>query len=545
VASGYRRTPDRIHTAVRRAPAWPGEPGLISVAKHTQAAPGFNRIGEVASAGRRPHLRCMPPSSAYRPDPRFFDLGEDYGDAVRPADFPRTVLRFRNDRAAASIGLDTLTDEEWIGHFGRFDPLPAQPGPVAMRYHGHQFRTYNPDLGDGRGFLAAQLRETVGAQAASDRVASDSANPGRLLDLGTKGSGQTPWSRGGDGRLTLKGGVREVLAAEMLEALGVPTSRAFSLIETGEALQRGDEPSPTRSAVLVRLSHSHVRFGTFQRAAYLGRTDMIEALVEHARALYHPSIAPDDTPGFLRAVVEASARLTARWIAAGFVHGVLNTDNLNVTGESFDYGPWRFLPHYEPGFTAAYFDQTGLYAFARQPEAVFWALTQLGGALKLVAEAEPLTDALNGFGPAYIRELRAAFVDRLGVRSLGEAADQRLLDTTLALLREGGEALRWEPLFFDWFGGFASSARALGGPRAGLYQGEAFDAFRFALFEHEPDRLERLEHPMFARPEPEEMLIDEVEAIWAAIDSGDDWTPLENKISWVRAAGEAWALTGC
>jgi uncharacterized protein YdiU (UPF0061 family) len=465
----------------------------------------------------------MPPAPAYRPEPRFFDLGEDYGDAVRPADFPQTILRFRNDRAAATVGLETLDDAEWIAHLGRFEPLPGQPGPVAMRYHGHQFRTYNPDLGDGRGFLAAQLR----------------AADGRLLDLGTKGSGQTPWSRGGDGRLTLKGGVREVLAAEMLEAVGVPTSRAFSLIETGEALERGDEPSPTRSAVLVRLSHSHIRFGTFQRAAYFGRADMVAALVEHARSIYHPGVAAGDVAGFLREVVAASARLTARWVAAGFVHGVLNTDNQNVTGEGFDYGPWRFLPWYEPGFTAAYFDQTGLYAFARQPEAVFWALTQLGGALKTVAEVEPLTEALNGFGPAYIRELRAAFLERLGVKSLGEAADQRLLDTTLALLREGGEALRWEPLFHDWFGGFASSARALGGPRGRAYQGEAFDAFRFALFEHGPDRPERLEHPVFARPEPEEMLIDEVEAIWAAIDAGDDWGPFGEKIARVRAAGAA------
>jgi uncharacterized protein YdiU (UPF0061 family) len=483
----------------------------------------------------------MPPGPAYRPDPRFFDLGEEYGDAVVAADFPRTILRFRNDRAAATVGLDSLTDAEWVAHFGRFQPLPGQPGPVAMRYHGHQFRTYNPDLGDGRGFLAAQLREVSGgAQAASDRVASDSATSGRLLDLGTKGSGQTPWSRGADGRLTLKGGVREVLAAEMLQALGVPTSRAFSLIETGEALTRGDEPSPTRSAVLVRLSHSHIRFGTFQRAAFFGRADMIETLLEHARALYHPNVTPGDAPAFLAAVVDASARLTARWIAAGFVHGVLNTDNLNVTGESFDYGPWRFLPHYEPGFTAAYFDQFGLYAFARQPEAVFWALTQLGGALKLVADAGPLTEALNGFGPAYIRHLRAAFLDRLGVRSLGEAADQRLLDATLALARENGEALRWEPLFFDWFGGFASSARALQGARGKLYQGEAFDAFRFALFEHEPDRPERLENPVFAAPEPEEMLIDEVEAIWAAIDAADDWGPFQAKIARVRAAGDAY-----
>lgn len=461
----------------------------------------------------------MPTSPTYRPEPRFFDLGGDYGDAVLPADFPETRLRVRNDRAAATVGLDTLTDAEWIAHFGRFEPLPGQPGPVAMRYHGHQFRTYNPDLGDGRGFLAAQLRD----------------DQGRLLDLGTKGSGQTPWSRGADGRLTLKGGVREVLAAAMLEAQGVPTSRALSLIETGEALERGDEPSPTRSAVLVRLSHSHIRFGTFQRTAYLERPDLTASLVEHARALYHPSVAEGDVPGLMAAIVAASARLTARWVAAGFVHGVLNTDNLNVTGESFDYGPWRFLPYYEPGFTAAYFDQFGLYAFARQPEAVFWALTQLGGALKPIADVGALTEALNGFGPRYITELRAAFLERLGVRSLGEAADQRLVDTTLALLREGGEGLRWEPLFHDWFGGFSSSERALRGPRARLYQGEAFDAFRFALFEHEPDRLERLEHPVFAGVEPEEMLIDEVETIWGAIDGEDDWAPFHAKLERLAA----------
>ena len=461
----------------------------------------------------------MPISTTYRPDPLFADLGPEFGDPVAPARFPQTFLRHRNDRAAATVGLADLTDAEWIAHFGRFEPLAGQVGPIAMRYHGHQFRTYNPDLGDGRGFLAAQLREMSGP-----------GETGRLLDLGTKGSGTTPWSRAGDGRLTLKGGIREVLAATMLEAQGVPTSRALSLIETGEALTRGDEPSPTRSAVLVRLQHSHVRFGTFQRAAYFERADQIEVLVEHVRATYHPQVEPGDTPGLLAAIVEASARLAARWIAAGFVHGVLNTDNLNVTGESFDYGPWRFLPAYEPGFTAAYFDSSGLYAFARQPEAVFWNLTQLAGTFKLVAETEPLTEALNGFGPAYIRHLRAAFLDRLGVLSLGEAADQRLLDCTLALLREGGADLRWEPLFFDWFTGFGSSARALSGPRARLYQTKAFADFRFALFEHEPDRPERLEASVFARPEPEEILIDEVETIWAAIDREDDWSPFGEKL---------------
>src|SRR5690606_5472261 len=217
----------------------------------------------------------------------------------------------------------------------------------------------------------------------------------------------TPYSRDGDGRLTLKGGVREVLAAEMLQALGVPTCRILSLIETGEELERGDEPSPTRSSVMVRLSHSHVRFGTFQRHAFFGRTDLIERLVAHVIEAYHPTAT--DAAGVLEAVVRAQARLVARWTAAGFVHGVLNTDNLNVTGESFDYGPWRFLPALDPGFTAAYFDSIGLYSFGRQADAVFWALRQLAGTLRPLAEEQALLDALNAFGPAYVAESHAGF----------------------------------------------------------------------------------------------------------------------------------------
>ena len=156
------------------------------------------------------------------------------------------------------------TKTGWARHFGRFEPLPDNlPQPLALRYHGHQFRVYNPEIGDGRGFTFAQLRD----------------ERGRLLDLGTKGSGQTPYSRTADGRLTLKGGVREVLATEMLEALGVDTSKSFALIETGEALERGDEPSPTRSAVLARLSHGHIRIGTFQRLALFGEDENIRQLV--------------------------------------------------------------------------------------------------------------------------------------------------------------------------------------------------------------------------------------------------------------------------
>ena len=171
-------------------------------------------------------------SGNYQPDPAIASLASWLGDPVAPADFPETRLRWRNDRAAASVGLADLDDAAWAAHFGRFQPLPGNlPQPLALRYHGHQFRNYNPEIGDGRGFLFAQLRDGAG----------------RLLDLGTKGSGTTPHSRSGDGRLTLKGAVREILATEMLEALGVNTSKTLSVIETGEPLWRGDEPSPSLS----------------------------------------------------------------------------------------------------------------------------------------------------------------------------------------------------------------------------------------------------------------------------------------------------------
>jgi len=470
----------------------------------------------------------MPVSAIYQPDPQFPKLGPEFADPVRPADFPETILRFRNDRAAATIGLDTLTDAEWIAHFGRFQPLPGNlTEPLAMRYHGHQFRSYNPEIGDGRGFLFAQLRE---------------AGTGRLLDLGTKGSGQTPYSRFGDGRLTLKGGVREVLATAMLEALGVPSSRSFSLVETGENLQRNDEPSPTRSAVLTRLSHSHIRFGTFQRHAFFDRADLIGELVDHAVATYYPGLdnAPNKPLALFQAVLGRSAELVGRWMAAGFVHGVLNTDNMNLTGESFDYGPYRFLPRNDPNFTAAYFDESGLYAFGRQPEAMFWNLRQLAGALTLVTDADPLVETINTFSGAYRAALAASMLRRLGLIARSAEEDIDLVNAAFKALAEGGDALRWEPFFFDWFGGLASERRAIAGPRASLYSGEAFTDFRAKLASYQMERPIRLAAAYFAKPEPEELLYDEIEAIWAAIAGADDWGPFAAKLTRIEAARVAW-----
>ncbi len=192
---------------------------------------------------------------------------------------------------------------------------------------------------------------------------------------------------------------------------------------------------------------------------------------------------------------------------------------------------------------AAYFDQTGLYSFGRQPQTVFWNLRQLAGALSLASETEPLVEALNGFSAAYRAALREAMLARLGVAPRTPEEDTDLVNAAFSALADGGEALRWEPFFFDWFGGLTSEPRAMSGPRASLYQSEVFAAFRAALTPYAPDRPERLKAAYFAKPEPEELLYDEIESIWSAIADRDDWTPLENKLAAIEEARQAWALS--
>jgi uncharacterized protein YdiU (UPF0061 family) len=456
----------------------------------------------------------------YRPDPRILTLGPDFYDVVEPARFPECRPRFFNRSWAERIGLE-LSEDEWAAHFCRFEPLPDNlKQPLALRYHGHQFRVYNPEIGDGRGFLFAQLRGERG-------YPNHPARGDRLLDLGTKGSGQTPYSRHADGRLTLKGGVREVLATEMLEALGVETSKSFALFETGEQLERGDEPSPTRSSVLTRLSHGHIRIGTFQRLAFFGDVKNIKKLVRYCLdALYATLPSQDEAQNALRLfdlVGQATATLAASYLAAGFVHGVLNSDNINVTGESFDYGPWRFTPEWDPGFTAAYFDHYGLYAFARQPEAIHWDLAQFAGCLSLVAEAPLLSDLLAGWGDRFEEALVAAMVRRLGIAP--GANDRDVAETLIRALATGTQPI--DRVFFDWRGGHD--------PGLERYPSEEFRDFARVLVGRETPRT----HPYWSDEEPCSMHIDEVEAIWSAIAERDDWRPFNDKITAVRLMREA------
>jgi serine/tyrosine/threonine adenylyltransferase len=453
---------------------------------------------------------------SFRPSRAHESLGEGFFDAVEPARFPQTVLRFANTQWAKRIGLADLSEESWIAHFGRFEPLPGSlPHPLALRYHGHQFRVYNADLGDGRGFLFAQMHDSAG----------------RLLDFGTKGSGRTPFSRTADGRLTLKGGIREVLATAMLEAQGVYTSKSFSLIETGEELERNDEPSPTRSSVLVRLSHSHIRIGTFQRLLAHDEPEKIERLIRHCLTHYPDEQAPavpasneDAALMFFKSVTARIARLGAQWMAAGFVHGVLNTDNINITGESFDYGPYRWLPIFEPGFTAAYFDEFGLYAFGRQPNALKWNLARLAECLTPFLPVSVLEEEIGMFDGAFNRAMGIAVAWRLGLAP-DQDDDEELVPALFTFLREsrapfeavfqaiaGGRTDRLKGLLTE--AALHPSLDALSGALKGCKLRDGFD----------PDH-------SFFRGAPETLLYDEIEALWTPIAKHNDWSAFEAKLA--------------
>ena len=470
----------------------------------------------------------------FRPEMIHQHLDQRFYRPVEAAQFPRYQLRYRNHTAAKSVGLDDLDDALWVQHFGHFQPLNGSfLTPLALCYHGHQFGHYNPDLGDGRGFLFAQMRD----------------QQGRLMDLGTKGSGTTPFSRSADGRLTLKGAVREILATEMLTALDVTTSQSFSVIETGERLERNDEPSPSRSAVLVRLSHSHIRIGSFQRLAHMNDMEGIEMLARHVARHYFgrgakTGLAKDDDgldadapltellPSLLSDAAAAIADTAGRWLAAGFVHGVLNTDNFNITGESFDYGPWRFLTNFEPGLTAAYFDQTGRYAYGRQSDAALWAVCRLADCFVKLVPQKDLEDRLTSFYPLLEARLAKQIQWRLGI-----VFDEEDLarDTTLARDIFGAakhSQCGFDQMFHDLYGGEA---------RVGGYDEDCWRPVLELLQASKPRNPAALDHPHFQSAKALSMTIDEVEAIWAPIAANDDWSLLSNKIGAIHQMHHAYS----
>jgi serine/tyrosine/threonine adenylyltransferase len=469
-------------------------------------------------------------------EPSLESLGGDYFDGVAAAEFPAQILRWRNDGVLPIVGLDPsqVTDQDFLEAFGAF----AGRSPfLALRYHGYQFGEYNPRLGDGRGFLYGQVRGV----------------DGRLYDLGTKGSGTTPYSRSGDGRLTLKGGIREVIAAETLQAQGVTTSRCLSLVETGEPLWRGDEPSPTRSSVMVRFQQSHIRFGTFERLHHIGRSDLIETLLDHAIAVYYPHLAAADPSAdpktrraqFYAELVDRVAQLSAQWTSAGFCHAVLNTDNMVITGESFDYGPFAFLNTYDPQFTAAYFDHGRRYSYGNQPGIGHLNLEFLQTPLRSAIDPTDLETGLATYDDAFRRAYGDRMMNRLGLAGLAPDLTADLLRLTSQLLY--GSQVQYHEFFANLRRNFrdawlddvtAIDSTSLGldlaelaskqpgaTERPGLDPGQFEqwrDRYHLALMSQEPSQIQaRLvcHNPLTVPTRPV------IEAVWEPIAASDDWGP--------------------
>lgn len=444
-------------------------------------------------------------------------LGGDYYDIVTAADFPMQVLRFRNDALLPLLGLkpEEVSDAQFVEAFGQFHQPPQRF--LALRYHGYQFGEYNPFLGDGRGFLYGQIRGT----------------DGQLYDLGTKGSGTTPYSRGGDGRLTLKGGVREVIAAEALHRMGVRTSRCFSLVETGESLWRGDEPSPTRSSVMVRMQRSHIRFGTFERLHYLDRKDLIAILLDHVIEHYYSHLQHDrDRYGrFYTELVERVAELVAQWMAAGFCHAVLNTDNMAITGESFDYGPYAFIQVYDPTFTAAYFDYFGRYSYANQPGICRWNLEMLQLPLARVITAQDLDAGLSKYEEVYSRAYRRQMLLKLGFAQWETPNAEELLQNTLLFLKESqigyhsffAELRRqFRPQWREDMGAIFPEVQIVDDDLKTLWHQWKITYFN-QLLESPEDEVEAIPERFQAYNPLTVPIRPEIEAIWKPITEEDNW----------------------
>lgn len=361
---------------------------------------------------------------------RFLELRFDNSYAALPPDFytPVAPQALANPRLAAfsasAARLLELPDSA-AGEAALLEVLAGQrvlPGmaPIAMVYAGHQFGGYTPRLGDGRGLL---LGEVVNGR-------------GERWDLHLKGAGRTPYSRHGDGRAVLRSCLREFLASEALAALGLPTTRALAVVASDTKVQR-ERVEP--GATLLRLAQSHVRFGHFEYFAYTGQFPALRALADYVMARHYPEAlaAPQPYAAFFALVVARTAELVAAWQAEGFAHGVMNTDNMSILGETLDYGPYGFLDAYRAGYVPNHSDDTGRYAFEQQPSIALWNCWCLARALASLVGQEALEEGLAGFEPRFV----AAYSVRLrGKFGLAEACDEdrELILDALALMEAQG-----------------------------------------------------------------------------------------------------------
>ncbi len=378
--------------------------------------------------------------------------------AASPATAPAPALLFLNRALAEELGLDPAALESADGAaFFAGNVLPPGAEPLAQVYAGHQFGGFSPQLGDGRALLLGEVID----------------RHGRRRDIAFKGSGRTPYSPGGDGKAAVGPMLREVLIGEAMHALGIPTTRALAVVATGEKVRR---EAAFPGAVLTRVAASHLRVGTFQFFAARGEIDKLQQLADYTIARHDPALAgtPDRHLALLRAVAARQARLIAQWMNVGFIHGVMNTDNMTISGETIDYGPCAFMEAYDPATVFSSIDHGGRYAYGNQPAIARWNLARLAEALlPLMVEADDeaavqqavaqVSAVIDEFPALYAAALLQGQRAKLGLQQAADdAADTTLADAWLALLQQHNVdfTLAWRRLA-DAAAGDANPLRAL------------------------------------------------------------------------------------
>ncbi|HYO39489.1 MAG TPA: YdiU family protein [Nocardioidaceae bacterium] len=434
---------------------------------------------------------------------------------------PDPRLLVLNEPLAVELGLDP-------GHLRSPDGLgllvgtlvPEGATPVAQAYAGHQFGGFNPRLGDGRALLLGELEVD-----------------GRLRDLHLKGSGRTPFARGGDGLAAVGPMLREYVVSEAMHALGIPTTRSLAVVATGRTVRR---ETPLPGAVLARVASSHLRVGSFQYARVSGDLDLLRRLADHAIDRHHPRARDAEHPhrALLSAVVTAQAALVAQWMLVGFVHGVMNTDNMTISGETIDYGPCAFLDAFDPATVYSSIDSGGRYAYGNQPVVAEWNLARLAEALLPLLDAdeehaiELAVETLGGFRPQYSAAWSAGMRAKLGLRAGDEPEAEGAVDEPVrALVEELLTLLQASHVdSTSFFRHLATAARGDAEPARGLFLDLAqFDAWtnRWRALGPDADAMDRV-NPVYI---PRNHLVEEALSAGTA----GDLEPLERLLSAVTA----------
>lgn len=433
----------------------------------------------------------------------------------RAEEAPEPRLLVLNERLATELGLDpaSLRTAEGVGLLAG-NLVPPGATPVAQAYAGHQFGGYSPRLGDGRALLLGELVD----------------GEGRVRDLHLKGSGRTPFARGGDGLAAVGPMLREYVMSEAMHALGVPTTRALAVVATGRSVRR---EAVLPGAVLARVASSHLRVGSFQYARATGDTELLRRLADHAIARHHPGAAAAENPylALFEAVLAAQASLVARWMLVGFIHGVMNTDNVTISGETIDYGPCAFLEGFDPATVFSSIDSGGRYAYGNQPIVAEWNLARFAEALlPLLADEEDravalAVESLGGFRAQYTAAWSAGMCAKLGLSDdLDDEVTAPVVDDLVGLLEQSRVDLT---SFFRQLGmaarGDAEPARRL------VLDLAAFDAWteRWRALDPDPEAMDRT-NPVYI---PRNHLVEE--ALTAATDG--DLEPLQRLLGVVVA----------